>query len=98
MITPAQPPFEMHAQGAGGFTAFECGGETVALPLLTVTKASLRGTTEQQIVIEYSKAIARVTGSGLGEIFGHFLTGRIRVLRCGRHGICTISTVQVVDS
>lgn len=98
MSSSPQPPFEMHPQGVGGFTSFEIGGEVVALPLLAVTKASLRGATQQEIIIEFPKTIARVSGAGLGEVFAHFLTGRVRILRRGQHGACAISGVQIVDS
>jgi hypothetical protein len=98
MNSVPQPPFEIHPQGVGGFTSFEIGSEIVALPLLAVIKASLRGTVQQEIIIEFPKTIARVSGTGLGEVFAYFLTGRVRVLRRGQHGVCTINGVQILDS
>lgn len=98
MNLPAQPPFEIHPQGAGGFTSFECGNEVVALPLLAVVRASLRGTTQQEVVIEFPRFLARIGGTGLADVFSHFLTGRVRVMRRGQHGQCTINSIQITET
>ena len=90
-------PYEMHAQGGGGFTTFES-TEAVGLPLMLLAKATLRGANGQSMILEYGSASAVVEGEGLGELFGHLLGGRVKVLRVGRHAGCTIKKIQILDA
>ena len=96
MIDQPTHPFEMHPQGGGGFTVFEA-GESVALPLLRLEKATLRGVDGQRMSLEFSSALVVVEGEGLADLFGHLLAGRVRAIRHGRHAICIVKVIQIVD-
>jgi hypothetical protein len=89
-------PFETHAHGGGGFTVFES-GESVALPLLHLNKATLRGPGGQRIVLEYPETQVVVEGEGLDELFTHVLAGFVRTIRRGKHGRCVVGVIQVLD-
>lgn len=97
MLTPDSPPFEMHAAGGGGFTIFET-ADAVALPLMLLAKATLRGDTGQRLVLEYGATFAVVEGEGLAELFAHLLAGRVKVIRCGRHAVCVVRLIQILDT
>lgn len=97
MTNSTPQPYEMHAHGGGGFTVFDS-GEAVALPLLHLSKATLRGAGGQRMGLEYASAMVVVEGDGLAELFAHLLAGRVKTIRAGRHQDCTISQVQVVDA
>lgn len=96
MIDHPLHPFEMHPQGGGGFTVFEA-GESVALPLLRLEKATLRGIDGQRMSLEFSSAMVVVEGEGLTELFGHLLAGRVKTIRRGKHAACVVGAIQIVD-
>lgn len=93
--TATPPPYELHAHG-GGFTVFEA-GEAVALPLLHLNKATLRGTNGQRMLLEYAVAEVVIEGDGLAELFAHLLAGRVKAIRRGVHDGCTVGAVQVLE-
>jgi hypothetical protein len=90
-------PYEMHAQGGGGFTTFES-TEAVALPLMLLAKATLRGANGQRMILEYGSTSAVVEGEGLTELFAHLLSGRVKTLRVGRHAGCAVKVIQILDA
>lgn len=90
-------PYELHSHG-GGFTVFMVAGEAVGLPLIQLGKATLRGEGGQRMVFEFSAALAVVEGEGLAELFGHTLAGRVKTIRPGTHGDCTVRIIQLVES
>jgi hypothetical protein len=49
------------------------------------------------MILEYGRTGAVIEGGGLSELFGHLLSGRVRVIRRGQHGACLISAVQIID-
>jgi hypothetical protein len=88
-------PYELHSQGGGGFVTFEV-GESVALPLIALNTATLRGSSESQaIVLSFASHLVEIEGTGLNEIFDHLLGGLVRVIRQGRHEKCVIAKVYV---
>ncbi|MBI2512503.1 MAG: hypothetical protein HYV96_11020 [Opitutae bacterium] len=89
------PPYEIHAHG-GGFTTFEA-GDAVALPLIQLNKATLRGASGQRMLLEYSAAEVVIEGDGLAELFAHLLGGRVKAIRRGNHDGCTVAAVQVLE-
>ena len=97
MSTSPSQPYEMHVQGGGGFTIFES-SEAVALPLLQLSKATLRGATGQRMILEYGAATVVAEGDGLGELFSHLLSGRVKTIRNGNHAGCSVTAIQVVDT
>ena len=96
MIDQPTHPFEMHPQGGGGFTVFEA-GESVALPLLRLEKATLRGIDGQRMSFEFSSTLVVVEGEGLAELFGHLLAGRVKAIRCGKHASSIVAVIQIMD-
>ena len=96
MIDQPTHPFEMHPQGGGGFTIFEA-GESVALPLLRLEKATLRGVDGQRMSLEFSSALVVIEGKGLSDLFGHLLAGRVKAIRRGQHTTCIVGVIQIVD-
>ena len=90
-----QFPFELHARGGGRFVTFEV-DESVALPLIALNTATLRGSTENQaIVLAFASHLVEIQGAGLNEVFDHLLGGLVRVVRQGRHEKCIVEKVQI---
>jgi hypothetical protein len=89
-------PFETHAHGGGGFTVFES-SESVALPLLHLNKATLRGPGGQRMVLGYPETQVVVEGEGLDELFAHVLAGFVRTIRKGKYESCLITAIHVLD-
>jgi hypothetical protein len=91
-------PFELHLQGhGGGFIIFEM-TESVALPLLALRRAVLRGSAQQAVLLEFEDQIAVIDGSGLGDLFLHLLSGRLKAVRCGRLETCLIESIRLTDA
>jgi hypothetical protein len=90
-------PYEMHPPSGGGFTIFES-ADAVALPLLHLSKATLRGAGGLRMSLEFSSALVVVEGEGLAELFGHLLAGRVKTLRVGRHADCALKVIQILDT
>ena len=92
-----QFPYELHAHGGGGFVTFEV-GESVALPLIALNTATLRGPTgNQSIVLAFASHLVEIQGTGLNEVFEHLLGGLVRVVREGRHEKCIVEKIQVAE-
>lgn len=72
-------------------------GDSVALPLIQLGKATLSGASGQRISLEYTSAQVLIEGDHLAELLGHLLDGRVRTIRRGRHGDCSIKIVQIVE-
>jgi len=85
----------MHTHG-GGFTVFES-GDAVGLPLIHLSRATLRGANGQKIQLEFSSAQVVIEGESLAELFGHVLDGRVKVVRRGRHESCVVAGIQILD-
>lgn len=92
---PASNPYELHQHG-GGFTVFES-ADAVALPLIQLAKATLRGTGGTRMIFEFSAAQVVVDGDGLTELYGHLLAGRVKAIRRGIHDGCTVTGIQISD-
>lgn len=91
-------PFELHSQGrGGGFVIFET-TESVALPLLALRRAVLRGATRQSIVLEFDVQIAVIDGTGLADLFSHLLAGHLKTVRCGRYEDCVVESIRLTDA
>ena len=90
-------PFELHAHGGGRFVTFEV-DESVALPLIALNTATLRGSTgNQAIVLAFASHLVEIQGTGLNEVFEHLLGGLVRVIRRGQHGKCIVEKIQVAE-
>lgn len=94
MITTGEHPYELHQQG-GGFTVFES-AQGVGLPLSTLAMATLQGVGGRMMILDFGAARVVIDGEHLAELFGHFLAGRVKTIRSGRHGDCIVSIIQIV--
>jgi hypothetical protein len=90
-------PYELHSHGGGGFVTFEV-GESVALPLIALKTATLRGSTESHtMVLSFESHLVEINGTGLNEVFEHLLGGVVRVIRRGRHEKCIVEAIHVAE-
>jgi len=88
-------PYELHSHGGGGFVTFEV-GESVALPLIALNTATLRGSSESQtIVLAFASHLVEIQGTRINEIFEHLLGGVVRVIRRGQHEKCIIEKIHI---
>ena len=85
------------AHDSGGFITFERSEERIAVQLLALDKAILRGTKGTLMVLEFANRSIHVSGNGLSELFQHLLSGRVKVIREGRHDQCTVEAITFVE-
>jgi len=86
-------PYDIYPNDKAGFLTFAVCGEFIALPLVTLGKASLRSDAAS-IVLEFGSTIVQIDGTGLEELFESILLGKVRVVRAGKHPSCSIETVR----
>lgn len=89
-------PYELYAHSHGAFVCFEQ-GETVALPLLALAKATLRGADDSFLALDFGSALVEVEGRRLGELLAQLLLGRVRVIRCGQNEECRVERIQLSE-
>ena len=91
-------PYDLHAHGGGGFVCFEV-DDTVALPLLSLGRASLRirGPAEQ-LTLTFEDALVTIDGSGLRSLMEHLLAGQVKAIRPGRFEACCVEHLHLVDA
>ena len=91
-------PFELHTQGhGGGFVIFET-SEAVALSLMALRRAVLRGEAQQSVLLEFDAQVVVIDGTGLDDLFAHLLSGRLKAVRCGRHEACVVESIRLTDA
>ena len=49
------------------------------------------------MVLEFANRSIHVSGSGLSELFQHLLSGRVKVIREGRHDQCTVEEITFFE-
>ena len=96
MKPPNELPYELHANGCGAFITFDV-GERVALPLMALIKATLRGCDAQELTLEFPGTQVIVEGGGLAEPLEHMLGGRVKRIARGCYGDCCVTGIRVVD-
>jgi hypothetical protein len=89
-------PFDLHTQGAGAFVSFEI-GEVIALPLLSLNKATLRGDDGTELVLSFTDMQIVIEGAGLAPLFEHVLSGRVKTIRSGEFESCIVDRVVTHD-
>ncbi|PTY00142.1 hypothetical protein [Opitutus sp. ER46] len=97
MNEPTRPPFDLHVHGSGAFITFEI-GDAVALPLLSLSKAILRGERSAEIVLSFAELQLVIEGSGLEPLFEHLLSGRVKSIRAGVYEACRVDKITAHDS
>jgi hypothetical protein len=95
-----EQPYELHNQGGGGFVSFDSRqGDIVALPLISLTRASLHTRDkEQELVLDFESAQVRIHGSGITSLMDHLLAGRVKMIRTGTFDECHVQTLEIVDA
>ena len=89
------PPFELYPQGSGGFVCFELHNERMALPYLALEKVIM--TDESCLKFSFGSRSIFLSGSGLSALFEHLLLIRIKVIRCGKSGICAVNQISLYE-
>lgn len=89
--------YDLHEHGSGGFITFERNEERIAVQLLALDKATLKGAKGTLMVLEFSSRMIHVSGSGLSELFEHLLGGRVKIIREGRHAQCAVDAIILFE-
>lgn len=91
-------PYELHTHGSGAFVIFNV-AEQVALPLMTLARATLRATDERdEIDLEFQNAGVVIEGRGLAVLLEHLLAGRVkRISRAGDAG-CNVAAIRITET
>jgi hypothetical protein len=95
-LTRSNPPFEVYPKERVSFLTFEIRGEFLALPLLTLAKASLRPDAVS-IVLEFGTTVAQIDGRKLDELYEDILLGKVRVIRPGKSSSCEIKSIRISE-
>lgn len=93
----SRAPYDLHVHGSGAFITFEI-GDAVALPLLSLSKAILRGERSAEIVLSFAELQLVIEGSGLELLFEHLLSGRVKSIRAGEYEACRVDKITAHDS
>jgi hypothetical protein len=95
--TKAILPYDANVSERASFLSIGLGGELVALPLLALGKASLRGDAAT-IVLEFSRLIVKIEGRKLDNLFDEILMCKVRVIRVGKHPSCTVESIRTSNA
>ena len=87
-------PYDTYEKDKAGFLTLSVRGEFIAIPLLALGKATLSGEAAS-IVLEFGRSMARIEGRKLDELFEDILLCKVRVIRVGRHPMCTIERILI---
>jgi hypothetical protein len=98
MNSATELPYELHTQGYGAFVTFAL-GEQIALPLLTLARATLRGTdATDELVLEFHGVEVAIAGHGLSLLLEHLLAGRVKRISVAHDGTCGITAIRIIES
>jgi hypothetical protein len=89
-------PYDTYEQDKAGFLTLSVQGEFVAIPLLALGRATLSNEATS-IILEFGQLMAKIEGRKLDELFEDILLCKVRVIRVGRHPMCTIERIQIND-
>ena len=89
-------PYDTYADDKAGFLTLAFRGEFISLPLLSLSKASLRGAA-LAIVLEFGTTLVQIDGKQMGDLFEDILLGKVRVIRTGKHPLCTVENIRISD-
>lgn len=95
-----QHPYALFSHGSGGFVSFDCtGGDVLSLPLLSLTRATLRTRGSRcELVLEFESNQVTLRGTGLAGLSDHLFAARVKMIRTGKFEGCSIESIQVVDA
>jgi hypothetical protein len=86
-------PYDTYTSEKASYLTFAVRREFIALPLLSLNKASLRGDADS-LALEFGTTIVQITGRNLDDLFEDILLGKVRIIREGKHLSCTVDTIR----
>lgn len=89
-------PYDTYEKDKAGFLTLAVQREFIAIPLLALGKATLSAEAAS-IVLEFGRLMAKIEGRKLDELFEDILLCQVRVIRVGRHPMCTIERILIND-
>lgn len=93
-LAKANLPYDANVSERASFLSIALSGDLLALPLLALGKASLRGNAAS-IVLEFSRLIVKIEGRRLNHLFDEILTCKVREIRVGKHPMCTVESIRI---
>ncbi len=90
-------PYDTYERDKAGFLTLAAQGEFIALPLLALGKASLRGEAAC-IVLEFGRLLVKIEGRKLDDLFEDILLCKVRVVRVGKHPNCSVEFIRVCNA
>lgn len=98
MNSTAPLPYELHTHGTGAFVIFNV-ADQIALPLLTLARATLRATPAgEALTLEFHDVEVAIDGRGLGLMLDHLLAGRVKRVSSGHESACEITAIRIADT
>lgn len=100
--SPGEPakaalPYDANVSERASFLTIAVDGELVALPLMALGRASLRSDAAS-MVLEFSRNVVKIEGRRLDHLFDEILMCKVRLIRVGRHPICTVESIRMSQS
>jgi hypothetical protein len=90
-------PYDANVSERASFLTIAIDGELVALPLMALGRAALRSDSAS-IVLEFSRNVVKIEGRRLDHLFDEILMCRVRLIRVGRHPICTVESIRIIQA
>lgn len=98
MNSMAELPYELHTHGSGAFVIFNVAGQ-IALPLLTLSRATLRTMRERdELVLEFQNVEVVIEGRALAPMMEHLLAGRVKRISAARDHGCEIVVIRIAEA
>ena len=97
MNSTAEVPYELHTHGCGAFVIFNI-SDQIALPLIALARATLRGTPDRdELVLEFQGVEVVIEGRALGPMLDHLLAGKVKRVSCARDGACEVARIRLAE-
>lgn len=97
MNSTAEVPYELHTHGCGAFVIFNI-SDQIALPLIALTRATLRGTRDgDELVLEFQGVEVVIEGRALAPMLDHLLAGKVKKVSCARDGTCEVARIRLTE-
>ncbi len=98
MNSTAEVPYELHTHGCGAFVIFNV-TDQIALPLIALARATLRGTRDgDELVLEFQGVELVIEGRALGLMLEHLLAGKVKRVSCASDGTCEIARIRLMET
>ena len=98
MNTGTELPYELHIHGSGAVGIFNV-AEQIALPLLTLARATLRAAGDaEELILEFQGASVVIGGHGLASMLDHLLLVLVIKISRSNHNTCQITSIRVEEA